>query len=216
MDKKNTMLLTVIAVATLLVAVVGATFAYFSITSDTSRDTSANVEVASAGTITITSGDGLKLGLSALEMDKANQGTTYWAVDGTTASTAPQFGTTQYKASVVRIGLSGAAAGQQYTCTGKVTVTATGDLAASTSEDLDIIIEGASTEDDDGTYTAAGIASKVFNLSYTLTGATDSAEVKASISLTNTNAEQNAAFADKSLTLTFTPSEFVCNAVAGS
>ena len=32
MDKKNTMLLTVIAVATLLVAVVGATFAYFSVT----------------------------------------------------------------------------------------------------------------------------------------------------------------------------------------
>ena len=30
MDKKNTVLLTVIAVATLLVAVVGATFAYFS------------------------------------------------------------------------------------------------------------------------------------------------------------------------------------------
>ena len=32
MDKKNTMLLTVIAIATLLVAVVGATFAYFSVT----------------------------------------------------------------------------------------------------------------------------------------------------------------------------------------
>ena len=34
MEKKNTMLLTVIAVATLLVAVVGATFAYFSLTVD--------------------------------------------------------------------------------------------------------------------------------------------------------------------------------------
>ena len=34
MEKKNTMLLTVIAVATLLVAVVGATFAYYSVTSE--------------------------------------------------------------------------------------------------------------------------------------------------------------------------------------
>ena len=35
MEKKNTILLTVIAVATLLVAVVGATFAYFTATTQT-------------------------------------------------------------------------------------------------------------------------------------------------------------------------------------
>ena len=35
MEKKNTILLTVIAVATLLVAVVGATFAYFTATATT-------------------------------------------------------------------------------------------------------------------------------------------------------------------------------------
>ena len=38
MEKKNTILLTVIAVATLLVAVVGATFAYFTATSGTTGD----------------------------------------------------------------------------------------------------------------------------------------------------------------------------------
>lgn len=38
MEKKNTILLTVIAVATLLVAVVGATFAYFTATAGTSGD----------------------------------------------------------------------------------------------------------------------------------------------------------------------------------
>ena len=37
MEKRNTLLLTVIAVATLLVAVVGATFAYFASTSDTNN-----------------------------------------------------------------------------------------------------------------------------------------------------------------------------------
>lgn len=45
MEKKNTILLTVIAVATLLVAVVGATFAYFtaSVTNDNSETNKANV-----------------------------------------------------------------------------------------------------------------------------------------------------------------------------
>ena len=38
MEKKNTILLTVIAVATLLVAVVGATFAYFTATNSTSGE----------------------------------------------------------------------------------------------------------------------------------------------------------------------------------
>ena len=42
-NKKNTILLTVIAVATLLVAVVGATFAYF--TAQGGTGTSANVTV---------------------------------------------------------------------------------------------------------------------------------------------------------------------------
>ena len=48
MDKKNTLLLTVIAVATLLVAVVGATFAYF--TAQTGTGAGADVRVTTATT----------------------------------------------------------------------------------------------------------------------------------------------------------------------
>ena len=43
MDKKNTLLLTVIAIATLLVAVVGATFAYFSAQTGTEKRADINV-----------------------------------------------------------------------------------------------------------------------------------------------------------------------------
>jgi hypothetical protein len=53
MDKKNTMLLTVIAVATLLVAVVGATFAYFSVAA-TGQNTATNVAVHGLGTAAYT------------------------------------------------------------------------------------------------------------------------------------------------------------------
>lgn len=58
MDKKNTMLLTVIAVATLLVAVVGATFAYFSVTSGSTTNTSSlQTTTKEVGTVTMTGGN---------------------------------------------------------------------------------------------------------------------------------------------------------------
>lgn len=60
--KENTVLLTVIAVATLLVAVVGATFAYFT-ASVAGNDTASSVVVKTAqiGTITYTNGNEVKL-----------------------------------------------------------------------------------------------------------------------------------------------------------
>jgi len=48
MEKKNTVLLTVIAVATLLVAVVGATFAYFTATATTEGNAAGNTDVKAA------------------------------------------------------------------------------------------------------------------------------------------------------------------------
>ena len=56
MEKKNTLLLTVIAVATLLVAVVGATFAYFgSFEPTTTNTTNVNVETGAAKASTFVS-----------------------------------------------------------------------------------------------------------------------------------------------------------------
>lgn len=54
MEKKNTILLTVIAIATLLVAVVGATFAYFTAQVTTNNDDQNNVDVTTAALATAT------------------------------------------------------------------------------------------------------------------------------------------------------------------
>ncbi len=60
--KGNTVLLTVIAIATLLVAVVGATFAYFTATvTGNDQASSVIVKTANLGTITFTDGDEIKL-----------------------------------------------------------------------------------------------------------------------------------------------------------
>ena len=62
-NKGTTILLTVIGVATLLVAVVGATFAYFTANvKDVNPDkTDVNVSAATVGTITFTHGDTITL-----------------------------------------------------------------------------------------------------------------------------------------------------------
>ncbi len=57
MDKKNTLLLTVIAVATLLVAVVGATFAYFTASSGTNEASEVNVQTRSVDVTSTTATD---------------------------------------------------------------------------------------------------------------------------------------------------------------
>lgn len=59
MEKKNTILLTVIAVATLLVAVVGATFAYFTATATNDGDGSSTgvVNTATVASVKLTTAD---------------------------------------------------------------------------------------------------------------------------------------------------------------
>ena len=80
MEKKNTMLLTVIAVATLLVAVVGATFAYFSITASGNSTTVVNTQAQKLPTITMKAGKE-NFGISVTAEDMAlNKPGARWAM----------------------------------------------------------------------------------------------------------------------------------------
>ena len=76
MEKKNTLLLTVIAVATLLVAVVGATFAYFGSFTATVNDKAAvNVSTGNVQASTfITTGGALSLNVPGSVMTKGEEG----------------------------------------------------------------------------------------------------------------------------------------------
>ena len=72
MEKKNTLLLTVIAVATLLVAVVGATFAYFgSFTTDTTNTAAVNVHTDPAvASSFVTTGGSLDISVASKDMTR--------------------------------------------------------------------------------------------------------------------------------------------------
>ncbi len=151
MDKKNTILLTVIAVATLLVAVVGATFAYFSISggSGTTNTTVTAQTPASNSTITVTEGDTeLHLTLTAADMTQAKENTTYYAVtsesnkdaeipEGSVYTTTPS---TKSHANLGSVTISGAPEGAKYSCKFTVTVADEGtDLLSSLSSHSDAI-----------------------------------------------------------------------------
>jgi predicted ribosomally synthesized peptide with SipW-like signal peptide len=71
MERKNTVLLTVIAVATLLVAVVGATFAYFTATSSGPNTSNLTVTTKSVDTISSSATD-LTLDVNLTDMLQAN------------------------------------------------------------------------------------------------------------------------------------------------
>lgn len=72
MEKKNTLLLTVIAVATLLVAVVGATFAYFgSFTANANANAAINVQTqAATASSFLTTGGSLDLNVTSASMTR--------------------------------------------------------------------------------------------------------------------------------------------------
>jgi hypothetical protein len=114
MDKKNSTLMAVIAVATLLVAVIGATFAYFNVTATNSSNSStATVSTGAVGSVALTQGvSNLYLDVNAGQMAQINNGTDYYGMaTETTASTEPQ------EHVLATIAATGGIASNNYTCT---------------------------------------------------------------------------------------------------
>lgn len=73
MEKRNTMLLTVIAIATLLVAVIGATFAYFATTQNVDANIPVDVKTASAAaTFTAVAEGDINISVDAYKMQEAD------------------------------------------------------------------------------------------------------------------------------------------------
>ncbi len=221
MEKKNTMLLTVIAVATLLVAVVGATFAYFSLSMNgSSTTTTATVEAKTIGTATIaTKQENLTLKLTPQEMSKeaSSEGDkTYYAVAGNVDDSSDHSTSTPIEIS--DISYTGGEEGTTYKCPVQTEVSVSGDMYEHLREGwTQLILVGDAVNKSSGsapgtTWTAESSELKVdlqqalsagpqaptksvkFKGEVTVTGATMAATniLKASLSLTNKqDAEQN-------------------------
>lgn len=128
MDKKNTMLLTVIAVATLLVAVVGATFAYFSVSNPLEKgETTVTGTTATPGVVSLSSGSNTTATISAEDMDQKNKGNNVYITNANATHVAQTAGA----GDLITFATISASKGSNnqtatYSCTGTITVDTAG------------------------------------------------------------------------------------------
>ncbi len=170
MDKKNTILLTVIAVATLLVAVVGATFAYFSVTvSQDGNTTTVTAKAGEVGSVAIKgSQDSFTLEVTADDMAQPSMDTNYYAIktgdEGTTSSSTHggKWHSSPQDLQVGSIALTGGSSNEAVECNTSILVNVSGTMASKLkSGDAKLTISG------DG---AAGIEPGVTDIDlYTIT-----------------------------------------------
>ena len=221
MDKKNTMLLTVIAVATLLVAVVGATFAYFSVSvNNTENKTTVTGSTGKIPTITMTNeNQNMYLNVSAAEMDKNSENKKYYAV--TTAECQGNTScnkTTQNDVDIFKLSITQGDNDTKYACTGDIKITAAGNMIIDneslTTGDVSIVLTGLT--DENGT-TSIDLASlketantKTENISYNITGNVDKT-IKAYVMIENSERSEQNYLAGKTLNITIAAENVQCS-----
>lgn len=219
MDKKNTMLLTVIAVATLLVAVVGATFAYFSVTGANDGNTTAvTLEAEDVGTVALTNPTtGLYLGVTAADMASTKAGTSYYATVVATDGAQANYDTASTPREVAVATVTGGETDTKYNCSFTLEVTVTGDMKDSlTTGDAVLTLAGATTQSYD---LSGGDTTFTVNMN-DLTGTNTTQTVTAVVQLNNRadattgdgTGNQNA-LAGKALSVSLQNTDFACDTV---
>lgn len=132
MDRKNTMLLTVIAVATLLVAVVGATFAFYSVTSaNTSSTRTVTTSTPQVGSVALTStGNDLYLHITGDQMaDTTAAKRIYYHQESDIAAAE-----TATPSAVANFKVTGSDATTTYSCKADYSITSTGTMTELTGD----------------------------------------------------------------------------------
>ena len=209
MDKKNTLMLTVIAVATLLVAVVGATFAYFTATENATGSTTVTTKTEKVGSVAVNNPtNAMYLDLTAAQMTQeaaGENGASYWA----TKTEASKFSAQAEHQPVAQVSVTGSETSTTYNCTFTLTVTKptqvkTGDAALVLTL-TDATISGV-TSGEEIDLSEAG----TYTVEFSQTGnATNKTLVTAAIKLNNLTTTQDH-LAGQTLTTTIANSGMSC------
>lgn len=210
MDKKNTMLLTVIAVATLLVAVVGATFAYFSVSQQNSSKT-VNVtgQTTDVGAATLTTPvTAMHINLTGTQMAEDAQGAKYYSATGSEA-----YLTAATPATIAKLAVTGGDSKLTYTCNYTLTISkgSTDTMIAKLAEgDGSLVIAGDTITTDDTDFDLTELASGNLTVNGTATALSTAKEevVTAYVQINNTTAEQG--FAGTNLAVEISATTFNC------
>ena len=208
-NKSKQLVLTAIAVVTLLTAVVGATFAYFTFTSTISSGTNTITSTTgTVGNVTLTATTAaMHITTAAAQFAESAKGTTYYA----TSTAANYVGSAE--TNVINTLQAGTGAdGNIYECTYSLAVVTTGLPSGLTAGDYVVTISGVSTINLD--MATAANASKTYTVKRYLSGTT-AKTISASAKLVNSEAVQNY-LQDQTIVTTFTASGLSCTLVASA
>ena len=207
MEKKNTILLTVIAIVTLLVAVVGATFAYYSVQYQNSTSTTTFTGTANpVGAITLTTPvNTLLMTITPTDMASNFAQKSFYAIPSASSNEASSnstngiYGTSRKRHQIALASLVGGYSETAYTCNATLTVTTSGSMASLLQAgDAYLYLEGeqATITGGETTLDLSTIKSKTqtYSIVYKVNGLTNEnrlAHIYADIELKNTSADQS-------------------------
>ncbi len=119
-NKKSSMILTIIAVATLLISVIGASYAYFSVASNTETKTQVTATTPNIGTIGTTGSSSISFNLTDEQLSYSNRNTEWHITEGGNVSeTSSPITIATMAASTVGESIS-------YNCNGTINITLSG------------------------------------------------------------------------------------------
>ncbi len=206
MEKKNTILLTTIAIITLLVAVVGATFAYYTVeTKDSTSPITFTGNGNPVGAITLTSPNTtLEMTITPTDMAKFDSVKHYYALIPSDPSQNPDTSNGKYSLDrknyiIAQADLVGGNDETAYTCTAQLTVTTSGSMAGVLEQGDAFLYLGTDqttiNNENNQTLDLSTIKnnSKVYNIIYKVNGLNSEnrvAYINADIELNNTQSDQ--------------------------
>lgn len=207
-NNKKVIVPTIVAIITLVMLTVGATYAYFTVSATNSFGTKTiTATTPSVGSVALSTGSNLTMTLTAAQMMKQSSDVTYYA--------SPSGATTT--ATTANIGTAKVTGSGTFTCTYSLSVTdndnslydAFQSMTGKSTGQIVLTVNGTSYD-----FNTASLFPKT--ISGTMTGLTSSASqnITAQLKFVNKTSVDQSSLAGKSITLTFTVSNFSCTATA--
>jgi len=204
--KSNKVLISmIVAIVTLVMLTVGATYAYFAVSSTYNFSATATATTPSVGSVALSSGTSISMALTRAQMMKQTSNTTYYASsNGAT--------TTETTVNIAQAKVTGEGT---YSCDYTLNVAYS---SSTTAKSMKAALGAAGWAVLTVNGTAYDVYSTTFpkTISGTLTGITASAakNITAQLKIINLTGTDQTAMADKDMTFTFTATAFTCTATA--
>ena len=209
MDNKKILMPTIVAIVTLVMITVGATYAYFTVTATSNFGTKTiTATTPDLGSVALAAGKNLTMTLTATQMMKQSSDVTYYASENGATTTA----------TTANIGTATVTGAGTFSCTYDLTITdndnslydAFQSMSGKSTGQIVLTVNGQSFD-----FNTASLFPKTLT-GVSMTGLTSSSSknITAQLKFVNKSNVDQTALQNKTITLTFSVANFKCTATA--